>query len=381
MNSGISTCILLVILGLCFFHPARTTKILTVSSHFGKSHFDVFEPYFEELAARGHQIHVISHFPRKRPIPNYKDIDLRGTHLVNKTVDVLSFPDMMKMNQISSALALSAWGVEACEKTLELPDAQHILNSGEKFDLLIAEMFNTDCFLAFAHKFKIPIIGLSTCAFLPWTPGRVGNPDNPAYIPIQFVASTDKMSFVERFINTFWNIFHKHHYPFLMDAPAYRIAKRHFGESLPALSDLARNTSLIFVNNHFSLNRPRPLVPGVIEVAGIHIKPPKPLPKVSLHINRATVFPARLTVITNFRYSCYLDLWFRVSRGRLLHCSNTGIVVSNAVQRTDVGTLAFICALSCRYRTCNVPESELHSYQVSKIISSESEKNSLFVIV
>jgi glucuronosyltransferase len=176
-------------------------------------------------------------------------------------------------------------------------------------------MFNTDCFLAFAHKFKIPIIGFSTCVFMPWTPGRVGNPDNPAYIPTQFVNSSDKMNFVERFINTFWYIFHKLHYPFLTDAPAHRIAKRHFGESLPALSDLARNTSLIFVNNHFSLNGPRPLVPGVIEVAGIHIQPPKPLPKVSPRINSATIFPARLNVITNFSYSCYLDLWFRVSRG------------------------------------------------------------------
>jgi glucuronosyltransferase len=316
MNSDISTCILLVILGFCFFHPARTTKILAVSSHFGKSHFDVFEPYFKELAARGHQIRVISHFPRKRPIPNYKDIDLRGTHSVNNTVDVLSFPDMMKMDQISTALLLSVWVAEACEKTLQLPHVQHILNSDEKFDLLIAEMFNTDCFLAFAHKFKIPIIGLSTCVFLPWTPDRVGNPDNPAYIPTQSMASSDKMSFVERFINTFWNIFHKLHYPILMDAPAYRIAKRHFGESLPALSDLARNTSLIFVNSHFSLNRPRPLVPGVIEVAGIHIKSPKPLSKVSLRINKATIFPACLNVITNFRYLRYLDLLFRVSRGR-----------------------------------------------------------------
>ena len=291
MNSGISTCILLVILGLSFLHPARTSKILAVSTHIGKSHFDVVEPYFEELAARGHQMLVISHFPRKRPTPNYKDIDLRGTRSINKTMDIMSFPDMIEIDQISSALFLSAWGAEACEKTFELPDVQHILNSDEKFDVLIAEMFNTDCFLAFAHKFKIPIIGFSTCVFMPWTPGRVGNPDNPAYIPTQFVTFSDKMNFVERFINTFWQTFHKLHYPFLTDAPAHRIAKRHFGESLPALSDLARNTSLIFVNNHFSLNRPRPLVPGVIEVAGIHIKPPKPLPKVSQRINSATIFP------------------------------------------------------------------------------------------
>jgi glucuronosyltransferase len=254
----------------------------------GKSHFDVFEPYLEELAARGHQLLVISHFPRKRPIPNYKDIDLRGAISVNETINLLSFPDMMKLGQISSAFVLSAWAAEVCEKALELPDVQRLINSDEKFDLLIAEMFNTDCFLAFAHKFKIPIVGFSTCVFMPWTPGRVGNPDNPAYIPTQFVTSSDKMDFVERLINTFWYIFHKLHYPFLMDAPAHRFAKQHFGQSLPALSRLARNTSLIFVNNHFSLNRPRPLVPGVIEVAGIHIKPAKALPKVSSRVKSVT---------------------------------------------------------------------------------------------
>lgn len=293
MNSGISTCIFLVILGLGLFHIAGTSKILAVFSHLGKSHFDVFEPYLEELAARGHQITVISHFPRKRPTPNYKDIDLRGTNSVNKTMDIFSFQDIMKMNQITSAFVLSAWATEVCEKSLELPDVQRLINSEEKFDLLVAEMFNTDCLLAFAYKFKIPIIGFSSCVFMPWTPGRVGNPDNPAYIPTQFVPYSDKMNFVERFTNTFWNIFHKLHYPFLMDAPAHRIAKQHFGESLPALSHLARNTSLIFVNNHFSLNRPRPLVPGVIEVAGIHIKPAKPLPKVSSCSNCANIFPAR----------------------------------------------------------------------------------------
>ena len=294
MNSGISTCIFLVIFGLCLFHTAGTSKILAVFSHLGKSHFDVFEPYLEELAARGHQITVISHFPRKRATPNYKDIDLRGTNSVNKTVDILSFQDIMKMNQITSAFVLSVWATEVCQKSLELPAVQHLINSDEKFDLLVAEMFNTDCLLAFAHKFKVPIIGFSSCIFMPWTPGRVGNPDNPAYIPTQFVPYSDKMNFVERFFNTFWNIFHKLHYPFLMDAPAHRIAKQHFGESLPALSQLARNTSLIFVNNHFSFNRPRPLVPGVIEVAGIHIKPAKPLPKVSSFNNWGKhFFPAR----------------------------------------------------------------------------------------
>jgi glucuronosyltransferase len=265
---------------MCFLHSAENYKILVVLSHVGRSHFDVFEPYLEQLAAGGHQILVLSHFPRKHPTVNYKDIDLRGTMELNKTENILSYEDIKLMGQITSAFLLSGWAAEVCEKTFQHPEVQKLMKSDEKFDLLITEMFNTDCFLAFAHKFKIPVIGVSTCVFMPWTPDRVGNPDNPAYIPTHFVFSSDKMNFSERLLNTFWYLFHKFHYTFLTVPRDHKIAMKHFGESLPALSVLARNTSLILVNNHFSLNRPRPLVPGIVEVAGIHIKPPKALSKV-----------------------------------------------------------------------------------------------------
>jgi glucuronosyltransferase len=301
MNFGVMMYVKLIIPGLVIMTMTHSFEILGVFTHIGKSHFDVFEPYLEQLAARGHQLTVISHFPPKNPIPSYKNIDLRGTATVNKTVNIISYMVIPQMGQITSALLLSQWGTEACQKTLEHPNVQELIKSDEKFDLLITEMFNTDCFLAFAHKFKIPIIGFSSCVFMPWTPGRVGNPDNPAYIPTQFVFSSDKMTFSERFLNTFWYVFHHLHYPLLMDAPAHKLARQHFGESLPALSHLARNTSLIFVNNHFSLNRPRPLVPGIIEVAGIHMKPAKALPKVRSLLHRGgflTVFTSAIIILT-----------------------------------------------------------------------------------
>ncbi|XP_021917399.1 UDP-glucuronosyltransferase 3A1-like isoform X2 [Zootermopsis nevadensis] len=279
MNFAVRKCLTLVLIGLGLLHTAENSKILVVFSHLGRSHFDVFEPYLEQLAAKGHQLLVISHFPRKRPTPNYKDIDLKAITKVNQTVNILSYADIAKMDQIVSAFVLSAWAAEVCENAFEHPDVQKLIKSDEKFDLLITETFNTDCFLAFAHRFQIPVIGFSSCVFMPWTPDRVGNPDNPAYIPTQFVASSDRMDFTERFSNTFWYLFHKLHYSFLMDPRAHKIAKKHFGESLPALSTLARNTSLIFVNNHFSVNRPRPLVPGIVEVGGIHMKPAKTLSK------------------------------------------------------------------------------------------------------
>lgn len=35
---------------------------------------------------------------------------------------------------------------------------------------------------------------------------------------------------------------------------------------------------MIFVNSHRSTSKPRPQMPGIIQVGGAHIKPPKPLP-------------------------------------------------------------------------------------------------------
>ncbi|XP_069683134.1 UDP-glucosyltransferase 2-like [Periplaneta americana] len=265
-------CVLLFIL-----HLGQSSRILAAFPHNGKSHFSVFEPYLQQLAARGHRLLVLSHFPREKPLHNYEDIDLRGILQTNRTNNILAFQDITYGGQVRSAFRISMWGSESCEKTLQHPVVQDVISSNQTFDLLLAEPFCTDCFLAFAHKFKIPIVGFSSCSFWPWVPGRVGNPDNLSYVPMQFATSSDRMNFRERFWNTFWYLFHRLHHPVLYDAPHYKIARKYFGESLPPLSELAMNTSLILVNDHFSLNRPRPLVPGVVQVGGIHIRPKKDL--------------------------------------------------------------------------------------------------------
>lgn len=49
-------------------------------------------------------------------------------------------------------------------------------------------------------------------------------------------------------------------------------------EPLPSLYDLEKQVSIILLNSHVSLTTPRPTVPGLIDVGGLHIKDPKPLP-------------------------------------------------------------------------------------------------------
>lgn len=49
------------------------------------------------------------------------------------------------------------------------------------------------------------------------------------------------------------------------------LIRQRFGPGLPSTEDLVRNTSLMLVNQHFSLSGPKPLPPNVIEVVVVYI--------------------------------------------------------------------------------------------------------------
>lgn len=66
--------------------------------------------------------------------------------------------------------------------------------------------------------------------------------------------------------------------------PSENRAKKLFGPDVTQNDYLAYNMSLILSNTHFSIDFPRPLVPSIVEVAGLHIGQPKPLPKVFILI-------------------------------------------------------------------------------------------------
>lgn len=48
-------------------------------------------------------------------------------------------------------------------------------------------------------------------------------------------------------------------------------------DNMPYLGDLVKETSVMFVNTHYSLTGPKPMPPTIVEIGGIHIKEPQPL--------------------------------------------------------------------------------------------------------
>uniref|UniRef100_A0AAR5PJR7 UDP-glucuronosyltransferase n=1 Tax=Dendroctonus ponderosae TaxID=77166 RepID=A0AAR5PJR7_DENPD len=244
----------------------------------GLSHFVMFRALLKELAQRGHNVDVFSHFPLEKPIKGYHDIDLRGSSPLltnNMTFDVLRDEKGVEFAKLMSNEA----GFKICEDSFKATQLKQLKTSRKKYDLLLTELFGSDCMLGWAWHFKVPTIVMTSSANLPWAADRFGLPDNPSYIPTYFMGSVSKQDFFGRMMNTWTLIRSKMLYRLHSTIPSNKLAKEFFGPEMPDLDVLAYNTSLQLVNSHFSVNNARPLVPNVVEVGGLHVGEPRPLSK------------------------------------------------------------------------------------------------------
>lgn len=173
--------------------------------------------------------------------------------------------------------------VVLCDLQLQEENVQKLIHSKDlSFDLIIVGAFANECFLGFVHKFQSPLIHLCTFGGFDFMGHWVGNPNPYAYVPSPVHKFSDKMNFWERMLNTIigksFGLIRNYYYLPKQDA----IMRKHFNDSndLPSLSELEHTTSAVLINQHLSTSYPKPLMPSVVQVGGIHVKAPKKLPQV-----------------------------------------------------------------------------------------------------
>lgn len=88
------------------------------------------------------------------------------------------------------------------------------------------------------------------------------------------------MDFWDRLENLLGTLFYKMFHRCWDHLVYTEIAREHFGKEMPPLEEIAMQTSLIMTNTHFAHYLARPLVPGLKEIGGVHIKENRPLPEV-----------------------------------------------------------------------------------------------------
>lgn len=92
----------------------------------------------------------------------------------------------------------------------------------QPFDVIIMEQFNSDCMMGVAWKLQAPVIGLSSCALMPWHYDRVGNPHISSYVPALFMGYSDNMSYAARLAN--WLTIHGMKLLYRYDRNYYNVA-------------------------------------------------------------------------------------------------------------------------------------------------------------
>ncbi|XP_065159496.1 UDP-glycosyltransferase UGT5-like isoform X4 [Atheta coriaria] len=271
---------ILTIFGLAVIQ-VDSASILAVFPYAGKSHFHVFQPILQELAKRGHEVTVITHYPQKTPLKGYTDISVAAKESFSE--NVVDLEGVLTAGTWSMIQAVASLGKETCDN-LNHPNFDKFLKTKglkKKYDLMLIEFFVTDCFLALAHHLDIPFIGITSHILMPWSNTRIASIDNPSFVPNHFIGYSDKMTYRERIVNTILYFGSKLVEHYIVDEPGNEAAKAKFGQDLPHLDDIAKNVSLMLTYTHFSITRPRPLVPSMIEIGGLHLHNTqlKPLPK------------------------------------------------------------------------------------------------------
>lgn len=260
-------------------------KILAIFPHMGKSHFFVFKPLIEELARRGNELTVISYFPRTEKnehLPTYKDISL-----VNNESDV--FVNVVDLKEFEQTIYIYKYFMNiymlykmnsiACEN-LRHPAVKELGENGEKFDLVLIENFNTNCFMGLVHKLNVPFIDISTHQPMPWAIHNLRLHNEASFIPMVLTSIPKPMNLFHRTMNTLSFYVSTALYYTFFHWKDQSIVEEIYGPDIPNVITINKNTSLFFINTHYTLQGGISYPPNTIEVGGIHIESKrKPLPR------------------------------------------------------------------------------------------------------
>ncbi|ODM91207.1 UDP-glucuronosyltransferase 2B18 [Orchesella cincta] len=293
--------ILSLLLGACL--GDRILFLLPLAS---PSHVNVHDPLIKALGERGHEIINLSPIKSPSMPPTVKTIQLITSEELHATM-----PDVFeerRKGQLQFMLNSSTFDHihNACVKVMKHPTFHEVLKN-EKFDLVVLDIVLNQCMFGVIPHFKAPSILLSTSATWSLFTTPFGNRLPPSFVPCLVMRTTDHMSFLERLTNTVVDTMFGWLYYGVMMKMSENLYRKHLpnGDQLPGIYEIHANANLVLFNDHYTYNQPRPLLPDLIEVGGMHCRPAKKLPKV-VKIYKLLIMRIYM-ILCNYQYNQDLD--------------------------------------------------------------------------
>ncbi|XP_031341433.1 UDP-glucuronosyltransferase 1-1-like isoform X8 [Photinus pyralis] len=266
----------LIILSAIIYN-ASCLKILGVFPHDSTSHSAAYKPLLEKLREKGHSLKLIAYFSLKRKDPG--DVRL-GNPQEPRRLYNFSQLEGSRYERVNF-LHLNVT-VEQCNQMLSSKHYASILD--DHYDLFITEYFTSSCHVTpLVRKLGVPFVILQTGALIAWAGPWLNVPDNPSYVPVDFMDFPSRMDFWQRLANTLaWTHSYFYYHTVIATRDDELLKTCEYCQGITS-HEMMQNASLVLTNSHFSFLHARALPPNVVEVGGMHVEHRTPLPK---HIDK-----------------------------------------------------------------------------------------------
>ncbi|ODM98012.1 UDP-glucuronosyltransferase 2B20 [Orchesella cincta] len=259
---------------------SESANILFLTPIATKSHLNIFNSLINGLAERDHNITVVAPLKMKTPLPNVREISPIPFEIMKTAVS--SGNPFERRKEGKSGLFLS-WNSTFMEVGSDMmyrnEEIKELIKGGPgSFDLIIVNAFMNHFTLGIVHELQAPHMYVITMPAMNVQVSKFGLYFPPSFVPCSFAAFSDRMNFKERILNFLAEYFMLAITGTVWVPYLSKMYQDHLGSHVPNADEIDRNVSLLLMNTHFSLTYPRPLLPDVVEVGGLHTRESKPLP-------------------------------------------------------------------------------------------------------
>lgn len=258
----------MLLLGTCFCLLVSSvcgSKILAWFTCPAVSHQSAFQPIWKELSLRGHQVTVITPNPLNEiDLVNLTEIDIGFTYQVWKEIDISNMRRELS-NAFSTLYYFHKVHERSIEMSMKIDAVQNILKKDPGyFDLILIESHSPILF-GLKHKLKSTLIAISSLGFFNHLNFLIGNSVHPALYPDFVSELSTPMTLLEKIDSLHLTIGNYLINRFIISPHADDVARAYFGQDMPYIEDMVKETSLILENVNPVFSDRRPLVPNSLQ--------------------------------------------------------------------------------------------------------------------
>ena len=253
-------------------------RILFMAPASSKSHKFTFMPIAEALAARGHQVTVVTPHKPTKTFENLHEIVL-----TDFTAEMsFNFFEMQKQSSFQVMKNMFSLFDTFIRKSyfylMESEEFQEILKHPD-FDLVVVNGLFNEFVLPIIDQWGVPRITYLPASGVTWILVPSGISTEYASIPAGMADFDDQMTFFQRLRNMLSTEMFLLMRKFVVYPMVDEVVSKDFPNARSA-AVIEKEDCLVFMNHHLATAWPRPLPPHVIPLGGLHLRPGKPLPQV-----------------------------------------------------------------------------------------------------